>query len=515
VIAQSVWRTEIGEQKARSRVSISQITSGAVVISLSGIVAVILFVTGHEKVALAALAGGAFCAFLITAPPFWLALLLVVLIPFHNLITALLGGFDSSARQWFAMWKEVLLGIGIFRVLWHNPNRKEIIASNRWVLIWSGLLMLVYCVTFLRLPSVPAIFSLDLETRFLGVMLFFMFLDLDGKRIATLLRAIVWSVGLIALYGLVQYAWDYERLLPLVYHVPSLSADGTRRLYSYSLNMLEPAYGAVIVILVLFAGAGRTALRVALPWFALLVPCLLLTYVRSAYLGLLFGIVTVCVVDRAHVRRHAVIVGIALCLICVVLLFAGASVLKSTLGQRIHSILSQTDDSSMAHKERMEKAVRVISTNPLGIGLGKYGIVEARFAGGVDEAEFTEDWVLQVAVQTGVIGAFAYLGLTGAILMSLLRTPRYWNKDASLLRVSAGAVFVAMTVAGVMIPVWDNLLTAVYAWALVGVALAGVARPLTGRYVSPTLSSSYRALKAGQQAQLGLLGPTLGSIRKS
>lgn len=464
-----------------SNARVFPIRGGVMNIPLTGMTAAILVATGVAAVlistqsleaALAAVAAGLFCAFLMTVPPFWLALLLIVLIPFEGLITALLGGFDSSARQWFAMWKEVLLAIGIFRVLWHNPNCKKIIASNRWVLIWSGLLMLVYCATILRLPSVPAIFSLDLETRFLGVMLFFMFLDLDGKRIATLLRAMVWSVGLIALYGFVQYAWDYERLLPLMYHAGELSVDGTRRLYSYSLSVFDPAYGAVIVILVLFAGAGRTALRGALAWFALLVPCLLLTYVRSAYLALLFGIVTVCVVDRAHVRRHAAIVGIALCLISAVLLFGGASVLNSSLGQRLHSILSQTDSSSVAHKERMEKAVQVISTSPLGIGLGKYGIVQARFAGGVDEAEFTEDWVLQVAVQTGVIGAFAYLGLTGAILVSLLRTRHYWNKDASLLRVSAGAVFVAMTVAGVMIPVWDNLLTSVYAWALVGMALA-------------------------------------------
>lgn len=461
-----------------SRAIMSRISIGAMAISLSGILAVILLVCINEKLALIAVAGGIFCAFLMTAPPFWLALLLIVLIPFEGLITALLGGFDSSARQWFAMWKEVLLGIGLLRVLWDNPNRKRIIASNLWVLGWTVVLMLVYCVTLLRLPSVPAIFSLDIETRFLGVMLFFMFLDLDGKHIAIILHAMVWSVGLIALYGLVQYAWDYERLLPLVYHSPNFYADGTRRLYSYSLTVFDPAFGAVIAILVLFAGAGRRALRVALTWFALLVPCLLLTYVRSAYIGLLFGIVTVCIVDRAHVRRNAVIVGTATCLICGVLLFGGASVLNSSLGQRLGSIVSQTDDSSMAHKESMKKAAQVISTNPLGIGLGKYGIVQARFAGGVDEAEFAEDWLLQVAVQTGVIGAFAYLGLTGAILVSLLRMRHSRNKDARLLRVSAGAVFVAMTVVGVMMPVWDEVLTAVYAWALVGMALAAATRPL-------------------------------------
>jgi len=498
-----------------SRAIMSRIGIGAMAISLSGILAVILLVCINEKLALIAVAGGIFCAFLMTAPPLWLALLLIVLIPFEGLITALLGGFESSARQWFAIWKEVLLGIGLLRVLWDNPNRKRIIASNLWVLGWTGILMLVYCATLLRVPSVPAIFSLDIETRFLGVMLFFMFLDLDGKDIATILRAMVWSVGLIALYGLVQYRWDYERLLPLVYHLPDLSADGTRRLYSYSLSAFDPACGAVVAILVLFSGVGRTALRVALPWFALLLPCLLLTYARSAYIGLLFGIVTVCVIDRAHVRRNVVIVGIGICLVCVVLVFSGESVLNSDIGQRIQSIVSQTDSSSKVHKESMKKAVQVISANPFGIGLGKSGIVQARFAGGVDAAEFTECWVLQAGVQTGVIGAFAYLGLTGAILASLLRKRHYCNEDSRLLKVSAGAVLVAMTVAGVTIPVWDSLIAFVYVWALVGMALGDVTRLRAGPYVSLTPSSPCRALTAGQHAQLGLFGPTLGSTRKS
>jgi hypothetical protein len=172
-----------------------------------------------------------------------------------------------------------------------------------------------------------------------------------------------------------------------------------------------------------------------------------MTYARSAYIGLLFGIVTACIIDRAHVRRYAVIVGIGICPVCAVLVFSGASVLNSDFGQRLHSIVSQTDSSSTAHKESMKRAVQVISTNPFGIGLGKSGIVQARFAGGVDEAEFTEDWVLQAGIQTGVIGAFAYLGLTGAILASLLRTRHYCNEDSRLLKVSAGAVFVATTVA--------------------------------------------------------------------
>lgn len=100
MITQSVRRAEIGGQKVLSRASISPINSGAlVVISLWAIVAAILLLTKSEGLALIAIAAFAFCAFLMTAPLFWLAILLVVLIPFEGLITALLGGFDSGVRQ--------------------------------------------------------------------------------------------------------------------------------------------------------------------------------------------------------------------------------------------------------------------------------------------------------------------------------------------------------------------------------------------------------------------------------
>jgi hypothetical protein len=126
----------------------------------------------------------------------------------------------------------------------------------------------------------------------------------------------------------------------------------------------------------------------------------------------------------------------------------------------------------------------LISTNPFGIGLANNGITEARFEGNLDQSKMTEDWTLQVAVHTGFLGAIAYIGLTGAILISLLKTRHYRYKDICPLRVTAGAVFVSMTIAGVMIPVWDHLITSVYAWALIGMALA-TTRTATNR-VSPT-----------------------------
>ncbi len=462
-----------------SNTNVSPIRGSGINIPLPYIAATILATAGMAAlligaqslgVALAVVSAAIACAFLIRAPLFWLAGLLVLLIPFQALITQALGGFGSNARQLFAVWKEVLLLVGIFRLLYNNPNRNEVLRTNRWVLICSGVLIAVYVVTFFRTPSMPAIFSLDLEMRFLAMMLFFMLLRLDGRHAAILVRLMLWSVGLLAVYGLIQYFWDYERLLPLVYNLPDLLADGHRRLYSYSLSALEAAYAAMIAILILFSGATRSTLRVALWWTAILVPCLLLTYTRSAYLGLIVGVGVLCILKRPPLKHILGVGVIASCCVCGVVQFYGNVTSKSSLGQRLESIFSQDDQSSLAHKERMQSAVRVVAADPLGIGLGKYGTVQARFSGGVSEAAYTENWILEVAVETGVIGAFAYVALTAAVLVSLVLRIRGKIACPKMLT-AAIAVFVAMTIAGIMIPVWDTLLPTVYTWALVGMAL--------------------------------------------
>jgi hypothetical protein len=429
-------------------------------------VAMVLLFAQNQQTAWAAVAAGAYCVCLAIVPTFWMAVVLVVLIPFHNLITALLGEYGSTSRQAFAAWKEVLLLIGILRCFYNNENRRQIVAANRWTLFWCGLLMLTYCFAFLRTPSITAFSALTIEIRFVGVMLLFMFLRLDEKHTAILLRLMIWSVGLLAIYGVIQYFWDYERLMPLV-SSELISPDGQRRLYSYALSFLDSAYAPVIAILILLSGAARYSLRIALWWCALLFLCLLLTYTRSAYLGLLAGVITLCILDRIQLRRMALTGVVATCLLCAILLFGGDAS-GSSLGRRVQSIISQNDESSLEHKKAMQEAVQVISEHPLGIGLGRFGPLAASFAG-VDEARYTENWVLQVAVGTGVIGAFVFIGLTMTILWSLFRRRR---ESQNALVTAALSTFVAMSLASVMIPVWFGEIPAVYAWALLGMALA-------------------------------------------
>jgi hypothetical protein len=429
-----------------------------------------LFSAHSQRASITAVAAGAICAALMIVPRFWLAAALVLMIPFHQLISALLAGQSANAGKIGAPW-ELLILIGIFRVV-NNPDRDRIVAGNRWVLFWSGFLLLAYSVAFLRSPGIPALYGLNLGIRLLGVLVFFMFLRLDREHIATLLRLMVWGVGMLAAYGVIQYFWDYDRLLPFLYSNAKygLYSEGDRRLYSYSFNAFEPAYTAVIAILILLSRSLRCSLPKVLCWVALFLACLTLTYTRSGYVALLAGIASLCMMDRTQLRRAAALAIPALCLGTGFLLFSSQSAEGSSFGRRLQSIISQSDPSSVAHKDSLAKAVRDISLNPSGVGFNTSGIIVARFVG-ADAAEYTENWVLQAGVQAGVLAVFAYVGLTLTILWSLFHVQCRDAHDAALM-MAAASIFVAMSIASLLIQVWDCETTCVYTWAIVGMALA-------------------------------------------
>src|SRR5438067_1930310 len=101
-----------------SNTSIYKLRNGAANIRIPGVAASLLIVAGIVTVlvitqsveaALATFAAATFFTLLFIVPTFWLAILLIALIPFQTLITQSLGGFEASTRQVFASWKELVL----------------------------------------------------------------------------------------------------------------------------------------------------------------------------------------------------------------------------------------------------------------------------------------------------------------------------------------------------------------------------------------------------------------------
>src|ERR1039457_6276588 len=111
----------------RSSMNRPSLSGVALVAIIFATLTALLVSTQSVELALSALAAVAFIVCLMVVPTFWMAVLLIVVVPFHGLITViLLEACGSNARQLFAVWKEVLILIGIFRVLRTNPNRWRI-----------------------------------------------------------------------------------------------------------------------------------------------------------------------------------------------------------------------------------------------------------------------------------------------------------------------------------------------------------------------------------------------------
>lgn len=432
------------------------------------------FLASYEpKFALIALIGVAFFVFLTAAPLFWLGAFLLAFIPFHGLISQLLGGYSSNVRQVFVLWKEALIIVGLARAFFGNTSRWDIIRSNHWLLLTISCLVIIYVISILRFPSVPSIFAFNLELRFIGILLFFMLLPLNHKQLNLLMVVMLVGISLTAFYGIIQYFWDYERLFHLLYYNPGVFTEVNRRIYSFTLNVFDPAYGPVIGILIVVPRCVRRPSMWfwGMPLVGLLVVCLGLTYSRSGWLALIAGVVILIIFDRQYFRSYAISSCLVACLTVTVLLFASNSIYDSLLGHRISTMVSQKDPSSLTHKSRMRVAVDTILKNPSGIGLAKVGNIQARFQGGVEKGIYTENWVLQVGVQTGLIGALIYIILIILLFISLLRKLTNTPDEKRLFRISAAAALAAMMVAGILIPVWDFLLPVIYTWSLIGIAL--------------------------------------------
>jgi hypothetical protein len=409
------------------------------------------------------------CMGLTMVPTIWIAAALLLFIPFHQLVSNLLVPHGTDPHQLGAPW-EVLVIAGILRSL-TVPGRRNILVANLPVLIWAGCLLLAYGISYLMTAPPPAIYALSLGIRFLGVLLFFMLLPVDSAQTTKLIRLMMWSIGLLALYGVIQYFWDYQRLLPLLDASlkDGFANEGMRRVYSYSLNVFEPAFTALVGLLTILSRTVRIKPVMALGVSATLVTCLLLTYTRSAYIGLFAGVIVLSILDRA-IRRYAYIAAfVAPLLICISLLMVGQARKSSGLAARVQSIASHRDASSQGHIASMRRAIRDVASSPLGIGLGKSGAAQARFVD-AGRAYYIEDWVLNVADEAGIFAAFSYVGLTFVILWTLIRR-RHDAVNPWLVR-GAVSIFVSLTVVSIMIQVWTCEATLVYAWAIVGLALA-------------------------------------------
>lgn len=238
----------------------------------------------------------------------------------------------------------------------------------------------------------------------------------------TLRRALFLATPLIAVYGILQYflpltEWD-ERWLSTV-DIASIGAPEEDHIRIFATLNSPATLAVVLAIAVLFAmSSGRLSLaRTGL--IALLMTALGLTFVRSAIVALVGGLVGLAVATRG--RAAARIAVLLLATAVPVLVLSTVSPTGQAIVDRVATLGAlEGDVSADARVQTPLELLPEAVGQPLGHGLGSAGeATKLRDSGGL---RFTDNGYLAMIWQLGPVGFLLVIGSAVAAVAMLART---------------------------------------------------------------------------------------------
>jgi O-antigen ligase len=283
----------------------------------------------------------------------------------------------------------------------------------------------------------------------------------------TMLRVLWLAAPLLALYALLQYflelpAWDQAWLDTVEFTSIGAPEEGKIRAFS-SLN--SPGTLAVVLAFAILVHAGRRApISSVSPALVVVAAGLSVTYVRSAWLALVVGVLVLLLASRGRaapqVGRLALLLALA-----ALALSASGSTFTAFLG-RVETFGALGQDQSVEARTALPTEVLPqLLREPLGYGLGSAG--EATRLSPRAGLRAPDNGYLAMAFQLGLVGATLVIGaLLGAMAIALRRLYAGGDPDRAVVS-AAFAFFLVALAAG------DQFygLSGMLLWYTVGAAL--------------------------------------------
>jgi hypothetical protein len=251
-----------------------------------------------------------------------------------------------------------------------------------------------------------------------------------------LIRTFIWGGFITGVYGLVQYfylpPWDAEWVIrsqifgqvgvgvPFPYYI---------RVFS-TMNSPAPFASVMMATIIIILNTSHR-----LRWFAAppVLITLLLSIVRTAWGGLLVAWLYTIIRLRTWATARQLLVGA--CVVVAALPLLTVESVSNNVNKRFESLLRLSEDSSyVARAELYENALRAVSTNFVGSGLGATGTAtKLNNQGSMGEHGDFDSGLLEIPFNLGWPGAFLYaVGVLWFLCAGLLygRTGgpnRQWN----------------------------------------------------------------------------------------
>ena len=348
-------------------------------------------------------------------------------------------------------------------------NLKNLKFSNFKMLDWLILSYLVLSLIYVFYgladgKSALAVIQGFLTASQFGLVYFAFKLDLlKNLNLKNSKKMLALTLGLIILVGLAQ-AFKPDVLNYLGYQSSPVKAvstvDGTGLVRAQSLLRGPNPLGAFLLIPLSLAifNYKRLIKNKKLLILALgCLVCLVLTWSRSAWMGLgLILIIKALSIFKLNNKKvlisgSAALVGLAL----------GFSVYAKTDSFKtvflhdkpgVGGASTSDDDRLRSYKN----ALNLIAHKPLGLGIADAGPASVRSNSGVN---IVENYYLQIFLQIGWLGGMLFLGIILVVVVSLLKN----RKQQSLALVAS---FLALSLVGIMQPVWADISASVWWWGM-------------------------------------------------
>jgi O-antigen ligase len=417
--------------------------------------------------------------------PVWALYALVVGLAVHNLVMAALwrAGVRGTALSVVAAWKDVLLVLALALVVWARRALPVDRRPTDLLALAFGVLVVVYGL----IPQAwldggathkGVLYAARHDLLPVGAYFLGRGLHLTQKERATLVHLVLAVALVVAAFGLVDvYAvplsfwrpfagWFSDQLgltyrglsgLPENFVYNAGNGEVFRRLTSTFLSPLATSY--LLLVALLFVRRWW----LAVPLFA----ALLFTHSRSALVALAAALVVLALVRRAW-RPALLALGVVVAGFIFVkgydhfaprTHFTQAELRFQQQHARqhpgtSHDPTSASEASTSEHLSSLRDGARTVVHHPWGFGLGNSGVTAERTKVDVKAGEST---YTELGVETGLLGALAFVAWSLALLRSTLRR-----------RVLVGAAFAGVLVLGLQTDVIGVPWIAVSVWSLAG-----------------------------------------------
>lgn len=413
---------------------------------------------------------------------------LLAYMPFHVFLSTWFGSsFGILGISKVIKEPVMILGfsLAVFASLDHL---KKILSDNK---------LIIYLITLFGLISLLSVIvrnnELDAEllgmaydTRFLIFFLYGMLLgELHGQKILrNATKTIIISGVSVAMLGILQVRLLPDTWLknigytnsagtPTVFYISPITKE-TERAFS---TLKDPnslgSYTTIIISLLLISIIDRRRLKKDVKkqtlGLAILFMCLYLTYSRSAITGLICGLFAFILLFpytrqllfkdwRKYVTLSAFIIIPTLTLY----LLSGTFFFNNVI---LHDVEGKSVTSNTIRLDSYKQNIEKIYKNPLGYGVGTAGPVS--FKNETKGAMIPENYYIQIALETGIIGMLVFMAIVVAVACRLFQMGEAGNTLATALLIS----LVSISVANLFNHIWSNEAIAYTWWGLAGIFL--------------------------------------------